>query len=172
MASPLLAISSPCQPSSVSQFFSAASLWPNQILIEIFCLSALGHRIRFRFDTCFDPSQSPLLAPAAPLSPSPLPKSTLLIQLWPPCSECRKLFKLFNKSSLCTRQIMRSVSSVIFLSLSSPAPLSPLFRLLLLFVLCVPCPLPIIALFTHLLQLKLISSRRHSHCLAKTSSKG
>lgn len=68
MVSPLLSIPSLGQPSSVLQFFSAASLWPNQILIEIFCLSALGHRIRFRFDTCFDPSQSPLLAPAAPLS--------------------------------------------------------------------------------------------------------
>lgn len=115
MASPLLSISSLYQPSPVSQFFSAASLWPNQILIEIFCLSGLGHRIRFRFDTCFDPSQSPLLAPLG--HPSPLSVSTLLIQLWPPCSECRKLFKLFNKSSLCTRQIMRSVSSVIFLCL-------------------------------------------------------
>lgn len=88
-----------------AQFFSAASLWPNQILIEIFCLSALGHRIRFRFDTCFDPSQSPLL----PLSPPP---GTLLIQLWPPCSECRKLFKLFNKSSLCTRHKLCASSQV------------------------------------------------------------
>lgn len=59
-------------------------------------------------------------------------KALLLIQLWPPCSECRKLFKLFNKSSLCTwaNYALRlkchlSLSCLFFLL--SPTPMSVSF---------------------------------------------